>query len=87
MGEERVVARSDEQVCHAPDVFFGGHPMLIVETAEVDGKRVSAEGALAAEIVVMVEVAEGQFAQGAVDGRAQAESGEVGFCDAAQRPF
>jgi len=76
-GNKRVVARVDEEVCDAPDVFLGGHPVLAVEAGEVDGYGVGAQCAFSAEIVVVLEVAEGEFAQGAVDGRTEAEAGEV----------
>lgn len=85
MGEERVVPGGDEEFRHAPYVFFRGHPMLRVQAGEVDGTRVGAKGSLAAKIVVVIEVAEGQFAQGAIYRRAKAKAGEVGFGDAAPK--
>src|SRR4051812_7621075 len=83
--EEGIVASGDEEFGDAPDVFFGGHPALIVDAGEIDGAGVGAQGALAAEVVVVVEVAEGKFTGGAVYGRTEAESGEVGFGDAAPK--
>ena len=81
-GEERVVAGGDEELGDAPDIFVGGHPVEVVEAGEVDGDGVGAEGAFAAEVVVVLEVGEGELAQGAVDGGAEAEAGEVGLGDA-----
>lgn len=83
VGKERVVAGGDERLGDGPDFVFGGHPVELVEAREVDGDGVGAEGALAAQVVVVVEVAEGQLAEGAVDGCAETETGEVGFGDAA----
>jgi hypothetical protein len=82
VGKERIVFGGDEQFGDAPDVFFGGHPVLAVKTREVDGYGVVAQGAFAAEVVVVLEVAEGELAEGAVDGGAEAEAGEVGLGDA-----
>jgi len=73
----------DEEFRHTPYVLVGGHPMLVVESGEVDGSRVGAKGAFATKVVVVVEVAEGKFARSAVDGGTKAEAGEVGFGDAA----
>ena len=81
VGEEGVVAGGDEQIGDGPDFLFGGHPVEVVDAGEVNGAGVSAEGALAAEVVVVLDVAEGQLAEGAVDGGAEAEAGEVGFGD------
>lgn len=83
VGEERVMAGGDETLGDAPDVVFGGHPVEAVEGGETDGEGVGAEGALAAEVVVMLEVTEGQLAEGAVDGGAETEAGEVGLGEAA----
>jgi uncharacterized protein (TIGR03435 family) len=82
IGEEWEVAGGDEEVGNAPEVFLGGHPVLGVEAGEVDGDGVVAEGAFAAQVVVVLEVAEGELAQGAVNGGAEAEAGVVGFGDA-----
>ena len=81
-GEERIVAGGDEEFGDAPDVFLGGHPVEGVQAGEVDGAGVGAQGGFAAEVVVVGEIAEGEFAEGSVDGRAEAEAGEVGFGDA-----
>ena len=56
--------------------------MLAVEAREIDRPGVGAQGAFAAQVVVVLEVTEGQLARGAVDGRAEAEAGKVGFGDA-----
>jgi hypothetical protein len=63
VGEERVVAGGDEEFGDAPDVFFGGHPVPGVKAGKIDGDRVGAQGAFAAEVVVVLEVAEGEFAR------------------------
>ena len=83
VGKERIVPCGDERFGNTPDIFFGAHPVPAVEARQVDGLRISAEGALAAQIVVVLDVTEGQFAQAAVDRRAESQSGEVGLCDAA----
>ncbi len=44
--------------------------------------RVGAQGALAAQVVIVLKVAERQLAQRAVDGRAEAQAGEVGLGNA-----
>jgi len=83
VGKERVVACGDEGFGDAPNIFFSSHPVELVEAREVDGDGVGAKGAFAAQVVVVVEVAESEFAQSAVDGGAEAEAGKVGFGDAA----
>jgi len=82
-GNERVVARGDEEVGDAPDVFFGGHPVLAVQAGEIDRDGVGTQSAFAAQVVVVLEVAEGEFAQGAVDGRTEAQASEVRLGNAA----
>jgi len=82
-GNERVVACGDEEVGDAPDILLRGHPVLAVEAGEVDRDGVGTQGALAAQVVVVLEVAEGQFARGAVDGRAEAQASEVRLGNAA----
>lgn len=79
--KERIVARGDERVGNEPDVFLRSHPMQVVEACEVHRLRVGAQGTLAAQIVVVLEVTERQLAKRAIDGRAKAEAGEVGFGD------
>ena len=81
--KERVMAGGDETLGDEPDVVFGGHPVEAVEGREADGEGVGAEGALAAEVVIVLEVAESQLAEGAVDGSAETEAGEVGLGEAA----
>ena len=68
-----------------PEIGAGGHPagMSAVEARQVDGAGVCAEGPLAAEVDVVVEVAHDQLAQRAVDGRTAAESREVRLGDGA----
>ena len=82
VGEERVVTRRDEEFGDAPDVFLGCHPVLAVQAGEVDRYGVVAQGAFAAQVVVVLHVAEGEFAERAVDGRAKAEAGVVGLGNA-----
>ena len=67
----------DEGLRDAPNVFFRRYPVQAVKAAQVHRSRVGTQSALAAQVVVVLKVAEGQFAQGAVDGRAEAEAGEV----------
>lgn len=57
--------------------------MLVIDSTEVDRARVGAEGTLATQIVVVVDIADGKLADGAKDRCAEAESGEVGFGNAA----
>lgn len=80
--KERVMAGGDETLGDAPDVFVGGHPVEAIEGRETDGEGVGAEGALAAQVVIVLEVAESQLAEGAVDGGAETEAGEVGLGEA-----
>ena len=37
VGEKRIVAGCNEEFGNAPNVFFGGHPMLLVKTGEIHG--------------------------------------------------
>ena len=67
----------DQGFGDAPDVFFRSHPVLAIQARQVHGARVGAQGAFAAQVVVLLEVAERQFAQGAVDRRAETQPGKV----------
>lgn len=83
-GEEGGVVDGVEVFGDVPDVLFAGHPVAAVEAREVDGAGgKGAEGFFAFEVVVVVKVAEGEFAEGAVDGFAEAEAGVVGLGDGA----
>src|ERR1035437_6416552 len=66
-----------------PEVFLRGHPVHGVEAAQVDRPRIVAQRFLAFEVVVMLEVAHRELAEGAVDRLAIAQAGGVGF---GQRP-
>lgn len=66
-----------------PDVSFGGHPPHRVEAAKMDGAGIGAQRLFAFEIEVMLEVGDGQFAQGSVHGFAKTKAGVIGFCDCA----
>jgi hypothetical protein len=57
----------------------GGHPVQTIEAPQVYGPRKRPQRALAAQVVVLVEVAHGQFAQAAVNGLAKAQPGKVGL--------
>lgn len=60
-----------------PHRFFAGHPLKMIETRKVHGARVCAQATLAAEVEVVVEVAQRQFPQGTIDWLAVAASGVV----------
>ena len=83
VGDERVVPRRDEGFGDEPNVFFRCHPVLAIQARKVHRTRVGAQCALAAQIVVVIEVAECQLARGAINGRAKAQPGEVRFGNAA----
>jgi len=72
-----IVARRDEELGDAPDVLLRGHPTLAVKALEVHRPGVGAQRALAAQVVVVIEVTERQLAQCTVDGRAEAQPREV----------
>src|SRR5207249_9457501 len=54
-----------------------------IEAREVHRSRIGAQGAVAAQVHVALEIGERQLAQRAIDGRAIAQSGEVGLGDRA----
>lgn len=83
VGEERIVFCRDEEFRDAPDVLFCGHPVEAIETLQIDRARVGAQGTFAAQVVVVLDIAQGEFAGRAVDRRAKAEAGEVRLGDAA----
>jgi hypothetical protein len=56
--------------------------VLAVQAGEVDRYGVVAQSALSAQVVVVLHVAEGQLAEGPVDGRTETEAGVVGLGDA-----
>ncbi len=82
VGQDGVVSGFDEEFGDAPDVFFRCHPVLAVETGEVDGDGVGAEGAFAAQVEATLKVAERELARSAINGRAEAQAGKVGLGDA-----
>ena len=77
-----VVSGRDEQLGDAPDIFFRGHPKATIEASKVHGDGVSPQGSFAAQIVVVLKVAEGQFAQSAIDRGAKSKTRKVRFGDA-----
>lgn len=64
-----------------PDRLVGRHPILSIEALEAHGQGIAAQAALAAKVEVSVEIAEGQFAQGAVYRLAPAASGIIRLGD------
>src|SRR5579862_9120637 len=80
--EERKMPRRDKQLGDTPDVVFRSHPVKFVEAREIHRDGIGAESALAAQVVIVLEVAEGQLARCAVDRSAKAEAGKVRFGDA-----
>src|SRR5205085_12414229 len=62
-----------------PDTFFAGHPVARIEAREVDGAGEAAQGAAAAQAEIIVEIADGQLTQIAVQRLPVAESDKVGF--------
>ena len=83
VGKEGVMPGRDQQLRHAPDILLRGHPVEGVEAFEVHGLRVIAQGSFAAQVVIKLEVAERELAQGAIDGRAKAQACEVRLGDGA----
>src|ERR1700747_3280006 len=79
---EQFVVMDLKQIVHdEPDGFFRGHPLLAIETGKVYRTRKSAQGPLAAQVEVEIEIAHGQFAQRAVHRLAVAAAGVVRFGD------
>src|SRR5579863_10309417 len=79
-GHQRIVLDVEQVIDDEPDGFVGGHPVLRVEALEAYRERIAPESALAAQVEIGVEIAQGELAERAVDGLAPAASGVVGFC-------
>src|SRR3954452_2066864 len=77
IGEERVMSRRNECFHNAPDIFFGSHPVPVVQTLQVYRHSVTAQSSLAAQVVVELKITQCQFAQSAIDGRPKAQPREV----------
>lgn len=60
-----------------PYRFLTGHPVKMIEARKIYGTRIGPQGTLSAKIKVVVEVAQGQFAQRVIDGFAVTASGVV----------
>src|SRR5512143_781220 len=75
--DEPDVRYFEQQLGDRPHRLFCGHPLDVVKAAEVDGPAVAPQGALAAIVEVIVEVAHGEFANGAVDRLAVAQAREI----------
>src|SRR2546427_5788903 len=82
-GEERRVGDLEQMLGDPPEIGLGDHParMRAVEAGEVDGPRVRAQRALAAQVHVALEVAHHQLAQRAVHRLAVADTREVRLRD------
>src|SRR5713226_991800 len=67
-GPQQLVVVDLKKVVHdEPDGLLSGHPLQMIEAGEVYGARKGTHGSLPSQVEIEVEVAHGQFAQGAVD--------------------
>ena len=64
-----------------PHRFFARHPVKMVKAREIHGPGIRAQGAASAQIEIIVEVAHGQFSQGAIDRLTVTASGVVRLRD------
>ena len=85
-GQERVKTSRRDPVADAADVSVRRLPSLRVEARQVHGPRERAEGPFAGRAVVVLEVAQGEVANGAVDGGSVAQPGVVRLRDGPPRP-
>ena len=77
-GPQQFVVVDFEKVIHdKPNGLLCGHPLQMIETAQVYRARESAHGSLAPEIEIQIEVTHGQFAQRTIDRFAIAAAREV----------
>src|SRR5947209_13514796 len=77
------VGDSFEVLGDGPEIALARHPVQPVEARQVDGSAVTAEGELALEIEVVLEIRHRQFAQCPVDRVTGAQAGEVAGPDRA----
>src|SRR5258706_16064579 len=66
--EQRRMRNVAQVFSDEPWVLFGGHPVEVVKARQVDGTRITPQGALAPEIYIDVEVTHGKLTQRAEDG-------------------
>src|SRR5215469_7675097 len=78
-GQQGIVLDVKQMVDDEPYRLVGGHPILVVETFQVYGQRITSQGAFTPKVKVSVEITQRQFAQRAVDRLAPAASGVVRF--------
>ena len=60
--DERIVLDVEQVIDDEPDGLIGGHPVLAIETLQVDGDRKAAQGPLAPQIDVGIEITYRQLA-------------------------
>lgn len=84
--EQRTVRDFAKIFRDEPDIFFCGCPVKTIEPGQVYRARIPPERALAAQIEVGIEIAQGQLAQGAVNRLSITAPGEIGFGDGAPVP-
>src|SRR5215470_13605336 len=75
----------DQVLGDPPEVALRRHPALVapIEARQVERARIRAQGPLAAEIDVALEIAHHQLAHAAIDGLAEAQTREVRLRDGA----
>src|SRR5437016_4044499 len=61
--EQRAVGDGEQVLGDEPDILLRGHPVAGVEAPQVDGVRVRPQRAIAPQIEVRLEVAQGELAQ------------------------
>ena len=60
-----------------PDIFLGGHPTERIEPRQIHRPGKSPEGSFTAQVEINVEVAQGEFAERAVNRFAITTAGKV----------
>jgi len=78
-GNQRVMFDVEQVIHDKPHRLLGGHPVLTIETLQIDGNRKTPQRPLAAQIDVSIEIGQRQFAQGSVDGLPPAASRVIRF--------
>jgi hypothetical protein len=69
-----------------PDLLFRGHPVAAIEPRQTNRAGIAAQGSLAAQAEIDMEVTQGQFAKGAINRFSITAPDEVRFCDCTPMP-
>ena len=77
--EQRNVTDIGQILCDKPVIIFVRGPAQLVETRKVDGRRIAAQGLVAAFVEILVEIREHQLAHGPINRFAIAQDRVIGF--------